>query len=103
MKRLITLVAAFASSAMLLSSAAFAQPTGYYSATPVAAPTKAMLITSGTLWKCADGVCAAPEGTARDAVMCQMVVQQIGALSTFTVAGKPMAADALAKCNARAK
>ncbi len=103
MTRILSVAAALATSVMLLSgTAGHAQSTGYYSATPVAAPTKTSVITSGTLWKCADGVCTAKKSTQRDVIMCQMVVQRVGALSAFSVAGAPLDADTLAKCNARA-
>ncbi|OYY77085.1 MAG: hypothetical protein B7Y43_12335 [Sphingomonas sp. 28-62-20] len=103
MTRTLPIAAALATSAMLLfASAASAASSSYYSATPVTAPTKASVITAGTLWKCADGVCTAKQSTQRDVIMCQMVVQRVGALSAFTVAGTPLDAEMLAKCNARA-
>jgi len=104
MKRLISFAAAVATSVTLLSAtAAVAQPNGYYAATPVAAPAKDTLITQGTLWKCADGVCTAGKGTARDLIMCQMVAQRVGQLQSFTVQGTAVDTETLAKCNARAK
>ena len=103
MTRILSIAAALATSVMLLSATAGnAQSTGYYSATPVTAPTKASVITSGTLWKCRDGVCTAAKSTQRDVIMCQMVVQRVGALSAFSVAGAPLDTETLAKCNARA-
>jgi hypothetical protein len=105
MKRLVSFAAAAASSLLLLSATAghAQQPTGYYAATPVAAPAKDTLITSGTLWKCTDGVCVANKAPLRDVIMCQMVAQNVGKLTSFTVAGTALEADALAKCNSRAK
>lgn len=104
MTRILSVAAALASSVMLLSaSAGHAQTAGsYYSATPTTAPTKASVITSGTLWKCADGVCGAKKSTQRDPIMCQMVAKRVGTLTAFTVGGTPFDADALAKCNAAA-
>jgi hypothetical protein len=105
MKRIVSIAAAITSSVLLLSATAgYAQPTGsYYSATPATAPTKANIITSGTLWKCADGVCSAGKGTSRDLIICQMVAQNVGKLTSFSVAGSPLDADTLAKCNSRAR
>lgn len=104
MKRIISFAAALFSSVMLLSATAgYAQPSGYYVATATAAPTKSTLITSGTLWKCAGDVCVANKAPLRDNIMCQMVVQRVGALSAFTAGSATFDADALAKCNARAK
>lgn len=102
MTRIIAAAAALLASATLISTTAGAQSAGYYSATPVAAPTKVSIITSGTLWKCTDGVCTAKKSTQRDQIMCQMVVQRVGALSAFTAGGTAFEAEALAKCNARA-
>jgi len=103
MTRFFSVAAALATSVMLLSATAgHAQPSGYYNATPVAAPSKTSVITSGTLWKCADGVCSANKATQRDPIMCQMVVKRIGTLSAFTVGGTAFDADALAKCNTAA-
>lgn len=105
MTRIVSFAAAIATSVMLLSATAGnAQPTGgYYNATPIAAPSKASVITSGTLWKCADGVCSAKKSTQRDTIMCQLVVQRVGELSAFTAGEAAFDADALAKCNARAR
>jgi len=83
--------------------AAAQAPTGYYVATPATAPEAASLVTRTTVWKCADGVCAAPKSDSRDAIMCELVVKQVGALSSFAAGGAAFDADALAKCNARAK
>ncbi len=104
MTRIATFAAACASSILLLSATAgHAQTGGYYNATPVAAPAKASLITGGTLWHCNDGVCVADKAPMRDVILCQMVAREVGKLATFTVAGAPLDADTLAKCNARAK
>ncbi|MFA5969948.1 MAG: hypothetical protein WC816_12005 [Sphingomonas sp.] len=95
--------AAILGSALLVSaSPVLAQPAGYYVATPAAAPTKDTLITQGTLWKCADGVCVANKAPMRDAILCQLVAQNVGALTSFSSAGTALDANALAKCNAHA-
>lgn len=99
MTRLIAI--ATATAGLLIAPAAFAQGT-YYSAVPVAAPAKSSVITSGTLWKCAGPACSAPKSTQRDAIMCQLVVQRVGALRSFSVNGTPFDAAALAECNSRA-
>lgn len=97
---------AIACSTLLLSSLAGpaqASAAGYYTATPVAKPTGTSLITHSTLWTWRDTAFTAPKAPEREAILCQLVVQRVGALSEFTVAGRPLDADALAKCNARAK
>ncbi|MFA5989793.1 MAG: hypothetical protein WC803_09330 [Sphingomonas sp.] len=87
----------------LFASPALAESANYYSATPVAAPTKASFITTGTLWKCADGTCTARQSTQRDIIMCQIVVQRLGAVSGFSAGGTAFDAAAIAKCNERAR
>ncbi len=82
---------------------AAAQGGPYYSATPTAAPTKASVITRGSLWKCAEGVCTSGKSSDRPATMCELVVQRVGTVSAFTANGTTFDADALTKCNARAK
>lgn len=103
MNRFLSFAAALATSVMLLGATAQAQTAPYYSATPVAAPSKASVITAGSLWKCADGVCSARESTQRDIIMCQMVVQRIGTLSAFAVKGIAFDEATLAKCNSNAR
>lgn len=104
MSRFASIAAATIGSAMLFAaSAASAQPVGYYVATPAAAPAKATLITQSTLWKCADGVCVANKAPVRDLILCQMVAQNIGQLTSFSVAGTALDADTLTKCNAKAR
>lgn len=98
--------AALAVSALAVLGAvpAVARPaTGYYTATPKAAFDKPTLVTRSTLWRCADGLCIAGKGAERDSVLCELVVQKVGALTSFTVGGAALAEDDLAKCNARAR
>lgn len=95
-------IAAAALCAATLASPALAQ-SGHYTATPATAPSKDSFITQTTVWKCKDGVCAAPKSTMNDKVMCERVVKAVGALTAFSVGGIPFTAEALAACNARAK
>ena len=107
MSRLIALVAAAATSAALFTATATparaAGASDYYRAVPVAAPKRASVVTRGTLWKCQDGTCMAPRGSSRDAVVCELAVQRLGALSAFHANGSTFDAAALERCNARAK
>lgn len=98
-------VAAIAAAALALApSAGFAQtPRGYYTATPATAPTKASLVTRSVVWNCEAGTCAAKKSDSRDGIMCEVVVKELGKLNSFSAGGKEFDADALAKCNARAK
>lgn len=103
MIRTLSLAAMAASALMIAPVAASAQTSGYYNATPATAPSKTTVITSGTLWKCVDGVCGAAKSTQRDVIMCQMVAQRIGKLTAFTVAGAAFDEATLAKCNTVAR
>ena len=98
-----SLAACAAAVIALASTAPAAAQSAWYSATPKAAPAKASVITRSTMWKCVDGTCTAPRGGERDAVLCELVVQRVGALATFSAGGTAFGDDALAKCNARAK
>lgn len=100
MTRFTTFAVAFAATT-LFAGAANAQ--GYYSATPVAAPAKASLIAGETMWKCNGGACTASKASSRDAIVCEQVVKQVGALSTFSANGTAFDEATLAKCNSRAK
>jgi hypothetical protein len=104
MSRFVSLAIALASTTLLLpATAASAQGGGYYNATPVTAPAKPNVITNGMMWKCGDTACTAAKGSARDTIVCELVVKRVGQLSTFTANGAAFDADALAKCNSRAK
>ena len=105
MTRFATILAplALAAVAALAPAAATAQPTGYYVATPAAAPTRTAFITNEMVWKWSDTAFVANQGPHRDAITCQLIAQRAGKLSAFTAAGTAFDADALAKCNARAK
>ncbi len=101
-----------ATAAVLLASAVALTPVAghvadvagpYYAATPVATPGRTMLITNGTVWKWNTGAYTADKGPQRDAIACEMVARSAGKLATFTAAGRPFDADALARCNARAR
>jgi hypothetical protein len=104
MTRLLSLAAAaFVSAALLSPIAANAADAPYYAATPVAAPAKTMLITSGTVWKWNATAFTANKATQRDVIMCELVVKGTGKLASFTAGGQAFDAPALEKCNARAK
>ncbi len=98
------ILTALAVTTMFGSTTAFAQPQGpgYYAATPVEAPSKTSLITRDTVWKFRDGAFTASKQPERDIVLCQLVAQRVGKLTSFTVGGQALDADTLAKCNAKA-
>ena len=105
MNRFLAVAAAAAATLALTPAAGFAQggTRGYYSATPTAAPTKTSMITRSTVWKCGDGVCVASKADARDNIVCELVVREVGALAAFRANGTEFDSAALAKCNAKAR
>ena len=88
---------------LALPAAAGAQVGGYYVAVPAAVPTKASVMTHATSWSLKNGAYVAQRAPERDAVLCELVARNVGTLSSFTAGGNAYDADALAKCNAKAK
>ncbi len=105
MTRFLTVAAAAAATLALTPATGFAQNVhGYYSATPATAAAKDSFITRTTIWHCGGGTCTAGKAaSSRDSIMCELVAQQLGTLTSFTANGTTFDADALGKCNARAK
>jgi len=104
MNRFFAVAAAAAATLALAPTAGFAQTSrGYYAATPVTAPAQSSIVTRSTVWRCGDGTCTASKATSRDAIMCELLAREIGQLQSFTANGAAFDADALAKCNARAR
>lgn len=104
MIRLLSLAAAALVSTALVSPIAAHADTGpYYAATPVSAPAKTTLITSGTVWKWNTAAFTANKATQRDTIMCELVAKSTGKLASFTAGGQAFDAASLEKCNARAK
>ena len=104
MNRILMVAAAAAATLALTPATGFAQGArGYYAATPAAAPSETSLITRNTLWKCGEGVCTAAKSNSRDAIVCELVAKEVGTLSAFRANGTEFDADALAKCNTKAR
>ena len=88
---------------LTLPVGATAQVGGYYVAVPAATPTKPGLMTHATYWSLKNGAYVAARASERDTVLCELVARSVGTLSSFTAGGNAYDADALAKCNAKAK
>ena len=98
MVRLATLIAA----SLALSGTAQAQsPT--YRAVPVAAIVHTNVIADGVMWRCGSEGCLATNATSRPAIVCAQAVRKVGKLESFSVGTTAFDADALAKCNTKAK
>ena len=100
---LVTLAAAALVGTTIVATTAHAQSSAYYVAVPAAQPTRPALMTRATPWTLQGPAYVAARAPERDAVLCDLVARNTGALASFTVAGKPYDAAALAKCNAHAK
>ena len=98
MLRLATILAA----SLSLAGVAQAQ-SPMYRAVPTTAPAKATVIADGVMWRCGSEGCVATSATSRPAIVCAQAVRQVGKLTSFSVGTAPFDADALAKCNAKAK
>ena len=106
MTRPLPIAAALTGFAMLLSPVAGqaqAPANGYYTAIPAAQPTKTSLVTHSTVWNWRDSAFVANKAPERENVVCELIAQRVGKLNSFTAGGQAFDADALAKCNARAK
>ncbi len=105
MTRLIAAAAALASAATLFGAAAATaqQPGYYYVATPAGEAGKPSFVARETVWNWQNGAYVARRGGDRDAVQCELVARRAGKLASFTAGGAAFDADALDRCNAKAR
>jgi hypothetical protein len=89
--------------ALLGASAAAAEPVVAKLQTPVPSATKP--VAGGAVFECLGDVCAARSPSADTAELrgCRDLVRQVGPVSAFGPASKPMSPDALSACNSAAK
>ena len=91
---------------ILLMLALVASPAlaGHYHADPAAKPMAPKLVIRDTLWSCGNSGCTAGgPGSSRPAIVCELLVREVGALRSFSAAGRPFSPEQLQKCNARAQ
>ena len=92
--------------ASILGLALIAAPalaSSHYHAEPAAKPAASKLVLRDTIWSCGDAGCVSPsKSNSRPAIVCEVLVREVGALRSFSVAGRPLSAEQLEKCNARA-
>ncbi|WP_066799384.1 CC_3452 family protein [Sphingomonas soli] len=105
MNRFLAVAAAAAATLALTPATGFAQGAarGYYSATPANATAKTKIVSRSTVWKCGEGVCVAAKADARDNIVCELVVKEVGKLTAFRANGADFDAAALEKCNSKAR
>lgn len=90
-------------SAVLVLLMASAPAAAEYRAEPTAAPATGKFIARDTVWTCGEGACEAAPSNSRPQVVCAAVARKLGTLRTFSVAGEPLSAEELQRCNARAR
>jgi hypothetical protein len=103
MRRLPAVAALAAAMLAFVPATSFAQSHAYYSATAANAPEKTNLVTRSTVWKCDGATCTASKANARDGIVCELVAREVGKLTAFSANGSDFDADALTKCNAKAR
>jgi hypothetical protein len=94
---------ALCSAVALFGGAAPAAASDYYKVEPAAAPAAGRIVVRDLLWKCGPDGCVAGKSGGRVTVDCAALVRKIGAVKSFSVAGRALGAAELEKCNARAK
>src|SRR4051812_16909312 len=92
-----------ACSAAILAAAVPGAAAASYKAEPATAPASDHIVVRGLLWKCGDGGCISAKSNSRAAIDCAALVREVGAVKSFSVDGRPLGAEDLGKCNARAK
>jgi hypothetical protein len=75
----------------------------HYHAQPVVSPSATKIVLRDTLWKCSDAGCIGTRSSSRPAIVCAVLVREVGRLSSFAEQGRALSAEELEKCNARAK
>lgn len=76
---------------------------GHYRAELAAKPRSALLVVRDLAWKCGPSACVSGASNSRPAVDCAGLARETGPLRSFSVAGKPLSAEELEKCNARSR
>ena len=104
MTRAITFAFLAAGTAGLLAPAAPASArVGQYRAELTAPASAPRLVARDLVWSCAGTGCVAAQSTSLPATDCAALARQAGALRSFAVDGRPLPAEALEKCNAKAR
>lgn len=74
-----------------------------YRAVPAAAVSGTKIVSDGLLWRCGADGCVATNATSRASIVCAQTAREVGKLERFSVNAEDFDAEALAKCNAKAK
>ena len=104
--RLGMLVGAASLSSLLLIAAPqahAAQGEAFYQAELVAPVEMRRAVVRDAMFTCDGTSCMGSKAHSRPAIVCASFVREFGAATSFTAEGKSLDADALAKCNERAR
>lgn len=74
-----------------------------YSAKPAAPVASHKIITRDISWACGTDSCLGSTDQSRPVVLCQDLAKKAGRIEAFTVNGRALAAEELAKCNTAAR
>lgn len=74
-----------------------------YNARPATPAPAERIAARDILWTCASGTCTGSTLNSRPLVLCQALAKKTGPIDSFTVDGRAIAAEELARCNASAK
>jgi hypothetical protein len=75
----------------------------HYRAEPLTPPPAERLVVRDLVWKCGPAGCVTGKSRSRPVIDCSAFVREVGAVRSFSVAGRSLAPDELEKCNARAR
>ena len=97
----------FSSISTLLIAGAAAAPAlaagAYYQAELATPPAAERLVVREIVWKCGPGGCIAGKSNSLAKTDCAALAREAGPVRSFTVAGRPLSAAELEKCDARAR
>jgi hypothetical protein len=102
---ILPMIASLAVATTLLGAtadAAFAQGEPAYRLTAERSLTGSQ-IANDVLWRCGPDGCTAKSASSRPAVVCAQAARSVGKLTSFTAKGAVFDAEALAKCNTKAR
>jgi hypothetical protein len=106
MPRILPIFASIAMSALMLgaaSSPTMAAQNGPEYRLTVVTPVSGTQISGETLWRCSDSGCTAAAATSRPAIVCARAARSLGKLDSFSFRDNSFDAEALAKCNEKAR
>jgi hypothetical protein len=97
------LAIAFTAAALAGLAAPAAAAANSYRAEFASPPAAQRIVVRDVVWNCGGDSCAALQTSSRPATDCSALATRAGALRSFSVAGQPLSAEELEKCNARAR